>query len=46
MWLLGFLEDAEVVEYVAGLTFVEIVETCRFFDRGSVSVPYGISDQL
>ena len=34
------------LENVAGLTIIEIVETCRFFDRGSFSVPYRISDQL
>ena len=32
VWLLGFIEEGEVVEYVAGLTFVEIVGTCRCFD--------------
>ena len=46
VWLLVFLKEGEVVEYVAGLTFVEIVGTCAFFDRGSFSVPYRISDQL
>ena len=44
--LSGFLEGGEIVEYVAGLTFVEIGGTCRFFDTGSFSVPYRISDQL
>ena len=34
------------LEYVAGLTIIEIVGTCWFFDRGSFSVPYRISDQL
>ena len=34
------------LEYVAGLTFIEIVGTCGFFDKGSFSVPYRISDQL
>ena len=34
------------IEYVAGLTFTEIVGTCGFFDKGSFSVPYRISDQL
>ena len=46
LWLLGFLEGGEIVEFLAGLTFEEIVETCGFFDRGSCSVPYRISDQL
>ena len=46
VWLLRFLEGGEIVKYVAGLTLVEIVGTCRFFDRGSFSVPYRISDQL
>ena len=46
VWLLGFLEGGEIVEFLAGLTFEEIVETCGFFDRGSCSVPYRISDQL
>lgn len=46
VWLLGFLEGGEIVEYLAGLTLDENVETCRFFDRGSCSVPYKISDQL
>ena len=34
------------LEYVAGLTFIEIVGTCEFFDKGFFSVPYRISDQL
>ena len=46
VWLLVFLEGGEIVEYLASLTSEEIVETCRFFDRGSCSVPYRISDQL
>ena len=48
VWLLGFLEEGKIVEYVEGLTtaIVEIVGTCGFCDRGSSSVPYRISDQL